>query len=241
MSTQMSTGQLASEIKKIYQTDMSQAESSIEIFLEKRLKSLPVEKKLALLENLKSEFKIESSITSSDVDKDDVLLKIFSLLLGKNVSRADLSSSEVTRRLAQSLNTIFDTLNQLVGVINMTLFKESAGDETIRHFIGSHLEEDEQLKSLESYLGQIQKAFLVTQEAFKKAAHDKFKLILHELDPNKIKAKCEGGVKFGPFRKAECFDIYEETFHLCRNWFESDRFMEEFVRAFENRCKKLSD
>ena len=241
MTNQMYTRQLASEIKKIYQTDRSQAEFLIEVFLENRLKALPLEKRLALLGELASELKFESSITSNVEEKDELLLKIFSLLLGRNISSADLSSSEVIRRLAQSLNTIFDTLNQLVGVINMTLFRERAGDETIRHVIGSHLERDDELKSLESYLGQIQKAFLITQQAFKKAAHDKVKEILHELDPNQIRAKSEGRFKFGALRKAEYFDMYEEKFHLCNKWFESGRFMEDFIRTFENRCQKLSD
>jgi hypothetical protein len=196
---------------------------------------------LELLKELKDEFNESHSEPSENTEiEEDVLAKVSSLLLGRDISQGNLSSSELLERLAGSLNTVFDALNQLIGVINATLFTESTGDETIRYFIGSHLEGGSQTKSLESYLGQIQKAFLTTQQAFKNAAHVRVKEILDELDPEKISTAGGGKLKFGPLRKAECFEAYESKFLACKNWFESGRFMEALLREFEKNCNKLS-
>lgn len=237
----MSTGQLANEIKQIYSSDPLQAETLIERYLEERLYALSAPERLILLKKLIAEFKRASSGTSGNENMDEeVLSRVFSLLLGRKVSQADLSSTEFLQRLAESLNTIFDTLNQLVSVINMTLLGEATGDETIRHIIGFHLEGEDQSKSLESYLGQIKKAFLIAQQAHKKAAHSIVSKILLELDPVQIARTDTGGLKFGPLRKAEFYEIYEGKFQRCKKWFESGRFMEEFLREFEKDCQKLS-
>jgi hypothetical protein len=237
----MSTGQLANEIKQIYSSGPLQAETLIERYLEERLYALSAPERLILLKKLIAEFKRASSGTSGNENMDEeVLSRVFSLLLGRKVSQADLSSTEFLQRLAESLNTIFDTLNQLVSVINMTLLGEATGDETIRHIIGFHLEGEYQSKSLESYLGQIKKAFLIAQQAYKKAAHTIVSKILLELDPVQIARTDTGGLKFGPLRKAEFYEIYEGKFQRCKKWFESGRFMEEFLREFEKDCQKLS-
>ena len=112
----------------------------------------------------------------------------------------------------------------------------------------THTHTEIQLSNLSScgatkqkHLGQIQKAFLTTQQAFKNAAHARVREILDELDPGKISASGGGGLKFGPLRKAECFEIYESKFRSCKKWFESGRFMEDFLREFEKNCQKLSE
>ena len=239
MTSQVPLRQLADEIREIYESDRLQAEPLIEAYLDKRLNGFTASERLVLLKRLGAEFAPGSSI-SADPEKDkDVLSRLFSLLLGKKASRADLSSAELLERLAESLNTIFDTLNELVSVINATLVGQGTGEETIRQVIGFHLEGEGQATSLETYLGQIKKAFLIAHQAFKKAAHTKVSEILVELDPERIAATCGGGLKFGPLRKAECFEIYEEKFRMCKKWFESGRFMEEFLREFEKNAKRL--
>jgi len=236
------SGSLDNDIRRIYEGAGAGAESAIEAFLAEKLGALSVNQRLAALENLKKRFGAGTRGDSGDggARDDEVLSKVFSLLLGRNVSRADFSSAELLERLAQSLNTIFDTLNQLVGVINTTLTGQGTGEATIRQVIGGHVEGEDQAKSLESYLGQIKKAFLVAQDAFKKAAHGKVNQILKELDPKTISEGAGGGLKFGPLRKAEFFDIYEERFGKVHKWFESGRFMEEFLREFEKYAQKLS-
>jgi len=242
MGNQKSTGQLAEEIRQIYRSDMTRAEALIEAHLGKILAGLSPDARLTRIEKLKDEFKAEPADTAGGTDMEtDVLEKVSSLLLGRDVSLDNLSPTEVLERLAESLKTIFDTLNQLIGVINSTLFTQNTGDETIRFFIGSHMEGGSQTKSLESYLGQIQKAFLTTQQAFKNAAHAKVKEILNELDPEKISEAGGGGLKFGPLRKADCFETYEKKYYSFKTWFETGRFMEGFLREFEKNCQKLSE
>ena len=241
MTKQISLGQLTDEIRQIYQSDPSQAEMLIETFLEKRMPQASGSDRLGLLDKLTAEFQSPGSgILSTGDGDEEVLSRVFSLLLGRKVSHADLSSTELLQRLAESLNTVFDTLNELVGVINATLMGGATGEETIRQVIGGHVEGEDQTKSLESYLGQIKKAFLIAQEAFKKAAHSKVSQIFAELDPEKISKGSSGGLKFGPLRKAEFFDIYEEKFNKVEKWFESGRFAEEFLREFEKHAQKLS-
>ena len=246
MNSQISIEQTTNEIRKIYKSDCLQAETLIETYLEEKLKEFSDSEKLMLLEKLTTEFNAESNIGVSskynelnNIDE-EVLPRLFSLLLGKKVSLTDLSSTELLQKLAESLNTIFDALNQVVGVINTTFLGESTGDETIRQVIGFHLEGGEShARSLESYLGQIKKAFLIAQQAFKEAAHTEMSEILQELDPDQIKAADSGGFRFGPFQKAELFEIYEKKFYTCKKWFDSGRFMEKFLREFEKNSQKL--
>lgn len=241
MTDKISLGQLTQEIRQAYESDPSKAEALVEAHLRERMRGLSVNERLARLEELAAEFgKPSPDPSGSEGADEEVLSRVFSLLLGRKVSQADLSSSELLERLAECLNTIFDTLNQLVGVISATLMDQAAGEETIRHVIGFCVEGEGQSESVESYLGQIKKTFLVAQEAFKKAAHIKVKQILFELDPERISETASGGLKFGPLRKAEFFEIYEEKFHTINRWFESGRFTEEFLREFEKSAKKLS-
>ena len=241
MNNQISIEQITNEIRKIYKSDRLQAETLIETYLEERLKEFSDSKKLMLLERLTAEFNIALSSRYSGLNIDEeALTRLFSLLLGRRMSQADLSSTELLQKLAESLNTIFDALNQVVGVINTTFLGECTGDETIRQVIGFHLEGGEgHVRSLESYLGQIEKAFLIAHQAFKEAAHTEVGEILHELDPDQIKAAGSGGFKFGPFQKAEFFEIYEKKFYKCKKWFDSGRFMEKFLREFEKNSQKL--
>lgn len=233
--------QLATEIRQIYASDPLQAETMIETYLEKRLESLPNNEKPALLKNLIAECdKAGTDVSDIENIEAEVLARLFTLLLGGKVAHSDLSTAELFQKLAESLNTIFDSLNQLVSVINTTLLGEYTGDETIRQVIGFHLEGENQSKSLESYLGQISKAFLLSQKAFKKAAHTIVSRILLELEPDQIAKQGKTGLKFGPLRKAELFEIYEEKFIKCKKWFESGRFMEDFLREFEKNCQEHS-
>lgn len=241
MTTDISSAGMADGIRQIYESDRSQAEALIEAYLEERLRGLSVNERLARLEELAAEFgKASPRPFGSEGEDEEVLSRLFSLLLGRKVSQADLSSTELLERLALSLNTIFDALNELVNVINVTLMGERIGEETIRHVIGFQLEGESESQSLESYIGQIRKAFLVTQQAFKETAHAKVSEILLELDPDRISEAGGGGFKFGPLRKAEFFETYEEKFRAFKKWFESGRFMEEFLREFEKNSQKLS-
>lgn len=229
--------QLADRIRQIHASDPLGAEKAIEGFLEGSLAGIPKDEKIKVLGELIRNF--ESSVAGEVCMDQVVLTRICSFLLGKKVSQAELSSAELLQRLADSLNTIFDMLNQLVSVINRTFLGERQGVETIRQVIGFHLEGEDNAKSLESFLGQINKAFLSAQEAFKMATEKKVREILVEFDPEQIARASGGRFKLGPMRKAESFELYADKFKTLRKWFDSGRFMEEVLREFENNCQKL--
>ena len=230
--------ELLGEVRLTFQADARQAPQRIEALLQERLSAYPGEKRVSILKQLLSGIDAPGRQNLSAVDT-QVVTRVFSLILGRQVSPDDLTSTELLERLAQSLNTIFDALNQLISVINLTLSAGStSGDQTIRQFIGFHLEGGNQTKPLEDYLGQINQAFLTTQKAFKKAAQTKMKQVVEALDLDKIaQERGQGSLKIGPLRKAEDFDILKEKIERIQRWFESGRFMEDFLREFEKNCQ----
>lgn len=242
MSDPISIDRLANEIRNIYISDKNQSEKQIETFLNNKFKELSGTESVNVLNKLIVEFDSshQKGIDHLNID-DSVMTQIFSLLLGRDVPRTDLSSTELMERLAESLKTIFDSLNQLISVINMTFTGESSGEETIRQVIGFHLEGEGQTNSLESYLAQINEAFLTSQRSFKKTVKIIVGQILEEIDPNQISTQGGGGLKIGLLRKAEYYEIYEEKFRRIKKWFESGRFMEEFLREFEKNCQNLME
>ncbi len=231
---------MAKEIGIIYNSDISNAETLIETYLEQRLKEYSDSDRLEFLEELTRQFRSFSPKPETTLNfEQEEFSQLFSLLLGKRISMADLSSTEVTQKLANSLNTIFDTINQIIRVMNNKLLgKDAQLDKTIRGIIGSNLEKEETSDSLQSYLDHIQEAFLVAHQAFQQAAQTRVRQILDELDPNRISASSERGLKFGPFRKAELFEIYKEKFQACKAWFETGHFKNELLREFERICQK---
>ena len=241
MTTQLPISQMADDIKKIYESDHLGAESLIETYLSERLDRISTIEKLKILDDLLSEFNDKSPNSSEPIKyQEEVFSQLCSLVLGERVSQVDFSSPELCRRLADSLNTIFDTLNRLVTLINTTLFAHGTEKETIRTLISSDLKTEDQAASLESYLGQISRAFLTSQEAFKEAASIMVKKILHEIHPETLSNSKSRGLKVGPFRKAELFEIYEEKYEKWEKWSDSGLFLKEFLREFEKNCQKLS-
>ena len=238
MSDPISVDKLAHEVRQLYSMDSRQAEEWIATYLQEQLGSLDATEKISILERLTAQFDASVPVSADRVYPDDeALTRLFSLVLGDKITRVDLSSTDLLQRLAESLNTIFDALNKLVAVIDSTLLGKDRGEETIRQVIGVHLEGQDQTKSLESYLGQINKAFLQAQQASKNAAYHMTGKILQELDPEKISQEAGGGLKFGPLRKAGLYDIYEQKIKNCRQWYESGRFMQDLQREFEKNCR----
>lgn len=239
MNHQALANRLTDDIRRIYASNPSGAANAIESHLKDRLSDRGQEGR-AIVQQMLAGLSPGSGACETIEDK-EVLTRVFGLLLGRKVTPDDLSSSELLGRLAQSLNTIFDALNQLISVINMTFSpNDGKGEQTIRQVIGFHLEGEDQTQSLEEYLGQINQAFLTTQEAFKKAARTKVAQILQALDPEKVAAERSGGIKIGPMKKAEDFDILKEKIDRIRRWFDSGRFMEDYLREFERNCESLS-
>jgi type VI secretion system (T6SS) FHA protein len=233
---------LGARINTIFQEHGEQSALPMENYLTEELSLLDAPDKLKVLEKLIKGFESGKphTVHSSSIAIDDhVLARVIKLLLGRDISPTDYTSDELLESLANSINTVFEALNQLISVINTTLVGKQDSDQTIRQVIGYHLEGSPDTKSLESYIGQIGKAFFQSQEASKKAAHTKVMEILEELSPERIKQ--EAGIsKLSPLRKSRYYEVYEEKFEKFETWFESGRFMESFLREFEKNCQKIS-
>jgi hypothetical protein len=237
MPDALTNDNLAHEIRQIYRSNPTHADSAIETFLTKRLAALSENEKKSFLTSLAAKFHTPAPDTTPEAGTEEaVFTGIFSLLLGREVSNENLSAPEIMEQLSESLNTIFGALNRLVQNINATLLGGNPDEQTIRHVIGSRLEGQEPQVSLEEYLGRIDKAFFISHQAFKQAAHTLVLKMLREMDPEKITAETGQGLKFGPLKKAEYFGIYETRFSTLKKWFESGRFMEDLLREFENNC-----
>lgn len=235
--------QLASEVWRLYTSGDANAEADIEAFLKNKFSHLTDSERLKVLEKLVVEFEgaaQQQRPAAMRLDR-DLMVQISALLLGKQVFRSNLSPEELAERLSDSLNTIFNSLNHLIGVINKTLGGGSDNDKTIRQVIGSQLEEAASSTPLEAHLGQINKAFLTVQRSFKETALNQTLRILGEIDPEQIARESRPGWKIGPFRKADCFESYTEKFERIKRWIDSGSFMEGFLREFEKKCQDLTE
>ncbi|MBE7446414.1 MAG: hypothetical protein HS132_14710 [Planctomycetia bacterium] len=234
---------MTEEIRILYNSDRSQvqAEKLIEDYLALKLYETQPDKKMDLLMKLTQQFKTQSTEKETTFPLEaKEFSHLFSLLLGKEIFKADLSAGDGMEKLAKSLQTLFDTLNKIISVIQTSLFGETLKFETIRQVIGNDLDKKEEgTESLQNYLDQIKKAFLVSHKAFQQAANAKVKQILDELDPDRISASVKGGLRFGALRRAELFDIYKDKFLACKGWVDSGRFRDEMLREFEKVCLKL--
>jgi len=238
---------IAAEIRKIYESSPSASAALIEAYLEEHLKQSSPEEKLTVIRELARRLEVapprlNPALVKSESDEfsgQKEYSHLFALLFGSSIAKFDLSSEEDLEKVAQSLNTIFDTLNQIIAVIHVTLLGEQPELETIRHIIGSGVEDHDKTDSVQTYLSQIQKAFLIAHRAYQEATKNKVRQILEEISPNKISESAGDNLKFGPFKKAELFESYKEKHALCNRWFESGRLMEEVMRDFEKICQKL--
>jgi hypothetical protein len=238
----LSLEKLADSIRAIYASDPAKGEERIEKSLEAELERFSIKERIVLLDQLRRKFEGSPSVGTQGAPgnlEGEVLTNLFSLLLGHKVTKPDLSSSDLLEKLSASLNTIFDSLNELVGVITATFTGEQAELQTIRHIIGSDIQGMGETQSLEAHLFQIKEAFLLVNRAFKIAAKSEVAKILAELDPQHLESEAEKGMKFGFMRKAELYEIYQGKFERCMKWLESERFDEEFSREFEKVCQTL--
>ena len=238
--------QLAAQIRQIYTADPNTAPENVEALLAQQLRTMEAEERDQYLSQLKALFMPQSPDTASSAlpspptMEGEIFERFCSLLLGPSASPNDVNNPETMARLSASLNTVFDMLNQLIQAINATLFDTGNPEATIRHVIGRQMADEGSGRSLEDYLGQIKTAFLTTQEAYKVAARVTVGRLLSELDPDTMAADDKGGFTFGRLRKGDYFDRYTQKYATCRKWFESPRFMEDFLREFEKNCHHLA-
>ena len=237
MSLQANVSSLANTIRNIYKQNPETASSSIENFLKRELNFSTVTEKQQTMKALADHFQVAApEQIPSSFPVDDQFLHFCSILLGRPVESKDLQTDGLQQRLSESLTAIFETLNQLITTINQTLQDDGQTQETIRFFIGEQLNGSLDAKPLKDHLDQIRTAFVTSHTAFKEAMLITVEKILNELDPEALKEKNSGGLGFNPLRKVDGFNQYGKIYKNCRQWFESGRCMEEFLRTFEKQC-----
>lgn len=240
MNSPVSIERLTEEVRAIYRSDPEAAEKWMEAYLKETLKDHSSQERITFLERLVRQFEpLSVPVASEAFLHSEEFSRLIFLLFGERVSALDLSTKDLLERLALSLNTIFDTLNEMIRIIETTLLGKKPELETIRHILGSQLEGETPSESLQNYLTRIQEAFLISHRAFQEAAQTKFGEILKELAPERFESEPVGGLKIGPLRKAELFELYKERFQAFKKWFESGRFKEELLREFEKTCQRL--
>ncbi|OIP34741.1 MAG: hypothetical protein AUK27_06660 [Deltaproteobacteria bacterium CG2_30_66_27] len=232
---------LGESVRAAYRTDPVGAAARIERILGEKLAGASPEERIAAVREIRARCG-SSRPSSGPTPAGNVAqewTRLAALLLGDRVDVAKLPPGELSEKLAASLNTVFDSLNAIVGGINTTLLGKKEELETIRFIIGSDLGGKKASGSLQEYLDRIQEAFAVAHRAFQEAAEKKTGELLDELSPENISSKAEGGLKFGPMRKAELWDIYEERFRTVKKALESGRLRESLLREFERSCQKM--
>jgi hypothetical protein len=237
--------QLADGVRNLGASGVSDPAAALESYLSKEMSRFTPRERLRLLEmiSLKFDSPEPSVISAEEVGKaqggeSDEVTCLVSLFLGKSINPSELNSKEVADKFAASLNTLFDALNEIVSVINVTLLGQHPELETIRKVIGSNMEEGAGVGAIKDYLHQIKQAFHVAHSSFQTAASTLVEEILTELDPALISQTKLSGLKFGPLRKAELFDLYEERHARCKRWFSSGQCGEKLLRNFERNCQQ---
>lgn len=223
----MNVQELAAQIRDTYQTSPLLTESAVENMMLRQFESLSPNEKLDRLDELIRYF----APPPDDMGVQE-LLKLFSRLLDRPLTAADLSSEELIERIAGSLQMIFRELNEILHNIKQSAISDDREDKTIRIMIEDILQNEHYSDKLEDHLRQIKTALINSHRAYKKAARAVADKIISGFDPAAIRSAAG---KFGLFQK-----MHEKRFNDCQNWAQSDQFMVEFIRQFEINYQQLT-
>lgn len=223
---------LSDEIRKIYAQDPLHAEKHIEEYLSTQLQPFTTSLQREYIATLKKSFSAPPKKKSSARPDYDELIINLAALLGEKISREDLSSADLPIRLNNSLSKLSTSIERLLNIINTDVNLHSPGNQLAAQDV------DGEPIPLETIITKLRVSFLMTHHAFKDAAYDLVLRILNDLDPDYFEAEESTSLKFGPLRKAASYDLYLESYAKCKKWFDSGRFMEDFIRLFHNNKKK---
>lgn len=236
----ISLEQLTEEIKETYLADGDNVAERVEQRLREKLVDCSDAERHAFLDRLIGVFRhgsaadaLDSAMSTNEFDN------MLTMLLGREILEQKLPPEEMIKQLAVAVNTVFDSVNTLIGGINATLMGSAGGEETIRVVIRSSLDANEGLGALKKFLDQTGEFFAIALQAYKEAAQVKIGEILDELNPERLEEECGGKMKFGPLHKAHLYDCYLEKYKTLQNWQRSGLLLEAFLREFEKNCQNL--
>ncbi len=228
---------IAKELRSIYKLDSKNAPKLIEAYLERVLSDLTWQERYEILKKIQSYFGSGQPLEKISTFDNTSAKEMINLILGKDLNLKDINDVQLRKRLFDAFNALFENINQILWVIDSTLLGKGRETVTIRHVIGSSLQDDG--RSMEEYLKKIKVSFLVCHKAFQIAASNLINKILKELNPKNIEDEMSKGLKFGPLKKAEFYDRFVEKFIELENWVRSGKFLQELLREFENECQKM--
>jgi hypothetical protein len=216
----------------------SDPDKELKGFLESELSYLSPEERLSILEALEERFSSDTYEVSKTGAVTNEASRLMSRFLGRNFEAEGLAQEEIFSNFAASLNTLFDSINRIMAVINQTLLGEEPELATIRKIIGSNIDGEGNDVMIGDYLERIQKSFLIAHTSFQEASAALFGQILGELDPENLSKSLSSGFKFGALKKAELYDMYDDKYSKMKRWYESGQYMERLLRDFEKRCQQ---
>jgi len=226
---------LVDELKRVYSRDPQNGALLIEEFLTEKLSGFSQEQKLAILKNIRSFF--PSHNTENGFNASQLMPLLSSFILGESLSDGEISPEELADKMISALNKLFETLNEVMSVINNVIIGQDLQLATIRQVLGKCMDGDNE--SLDAYLHRIKEVFLVAYEAFQKSSEVQIAKLLKELDPMQLEEELSTNLKFGALRKAALYEIYCDKFKKCEEWFNSARFKQDLLREFENKCQEI--
>ncbi len=90
----MATKQLASELREIYASDPSGAETAVEEFLDKQVSDLPVDDRFQMLDTLGAEFDHAVPGGGQGASSDDqAAARLLSLILGREITLSEIPAA----------------------------------------------------------------------------------------------------------------------------------------------------
>lgn len=239
-TSNISLEQLTSEIRDTYLADEANGAAGVEARLRETFVACSTAERAEILEELIEEFRQHSS---ADTVVSGLPLaeynNLLTMLLGKEILKKNLPPEEMIRQLAGAVNTVFDSVNTVVGGINAILMGNVESEETIRVVIRSSMDADEGIGALKRFLDQTGEFFAIALKAYKESAQVKIGEILDELNPEKLEVEHGGKMKFGPLHKAHLYDCYLEKYKTLQNWHRSGLLLEAFMKEFEKNCQNL--
>lgn len=238
---QVSLEPLAKQIDEIFRScpEPDQATALVENCLEQAFQEVPPQQRVLCLKEFIDFYAGSPARAAVSPAGDDSLGLLVPLLLGKSIEDISCTPDELLRRLGAAMNTVFDSLNELQQAIKCSLLGQAAQEETIRLVIAANVAGAGEATRLQEYLDQIKEAFFIMYGAFREASERKVGELLAELDPERIAGEVNGGMKVGPFRKAEMFDLFEERHRSLALGLERGVIAKSLLRDFERTCQRL--
>lgn len=233
MSSGLKVEKIADKIRGMHQSGQPDRAALIEEFLNNETSHLGADERIAFGESLLNYFAPNYS-----EQKESSLNQLMALLFEPGPVKNLSSYNRSVVGFANSLNIVFDSLDELIDAINEMFSKESMS-ESIRTVVCSSISNEADEDILQEYLAQVKQALGVMDKAYRKASFAMIREFIDALAPNSIAEELGKGVKLGPFRKAEIFSLYEDRFQAVNKWLDSGMFYKALNKEFEKSCQEI--